>query len=145
MKPLEKPKSGGHSHGHSHGHDHGKHDPHAWQSIDAVKLYVANIRDGLIAADKAGEAVFRANAEKYLAELDKAKTEIAALLAPIAKDRLILTNHDAFGYLAREFGLRMEGARGLSTEAEPSATGYRAHRAPGTRAQGESGVSRECG
>jgi zinc/manganese transport system substrate-binding protein len=123
LKPLEKPKSGGHSHshGHSHGHDHGKHDPHAWQSIDAVKLYVGNIRDGLIAADKDGEAVFRANAEKYLAELDKAKMEIVALLAPVTKDRLILTNHDAFGYFAREFGLKMEGARGLSTEAEPSA------------------------
>ncbi len=121
LKPLEKPKSGGHGHGHSHGHDHGKHDPHAWQSIDAVKLYVGNIRDGLIAADKDGEAIFRANAEKYLAELDKAKTEIAALLAPVTKDRLILTNHDAFGYFAREFGLKMEGARGLSTEAEPSA------------------------
>ncbi len=119
LKPLEKPKAGGHDHG--HGHDHGKHDPHAWQSIDAVKLYVANIRDGLIAADKEGEAVFRANAEKYLAELDKAKAEITALLGPIAKDRLILTNHDAFGYFAREFGLKMEGARGLSTEAEPSA------------------------
>lgn len=123
LKPLEKPKAGGHDHGHghSHGHDHGKHDPHAWQSIEAVKLYVANIRDGLIASDKEGEAVFRANAEKYFGELDKTKAEIAALLGPIAKDRLILTNHDAFGYFAREFGLKMEGARGLSTEAEPSA------------------------
>lgn len=118
LKPLEKPK-GGHDHGHAH--DHGKHDPHAWQSIDAVKLYVANIRDGLIAADKAGEAMFRANADKYLAELDRAKAEIAGLLGPVAKDRLILTNHDAFGYFAREFGLKMEGARGLSTDAEPSA------------------------
>lgn len=120
LKPLEKPKSG-HGHGHSHGHDHGKHDPHAWQSIDAVKLYVANIRNGLIAADKDGEAIFRANADKYLAELDRVKAEITALLAPLGKDRLILTNHDAFGYFAREFGLKMEGARGLSTEAEPSA------------------------
>lgn len=119
LKPLEKPKSAGH--GHDHGHDHGKHDPHAWQSMDAVKLYVANIRDGLIAADKEGEATFRTNAEKYLAELDKAKAEITALLGSIPKDRLILTNHDAFGYFAREFGLKMEGARGLSTEAEPSA------------------------
>ncbi len=63
--------------------------------IDAVKLYVANIRDGLIATDKDGEAIFRANAEKYLAELDKAKAEINAVLGQSRKDRLILTNHDA--------------------------------------------------
>jgi zinc/manganese transport system substrate-binding protein len=121
LKPLEKAKAGGHDHGHSHGHDHGKHDPHAWQSIDAAKLYIANIRDGLIAADKEGEALFRANAARYIGELDAAKAEIAGLLGAIPKDRLILTNHDAFGYFAREFGLKMEGARGLSTAAEPSA------------------------
>lgn len=126
LNPLEKPESGGHDHGHGHAHghahDHGKHDPHAWQSIDAVKIYVGNIRDGLIAADKEGEAVFRANAEKYLAELDKAKTEIAGLLASIPKDnRLGIVNHDSFRYFTRDFGIRIEGARGLSTEAEPSA------------------------
>lgn len=121
---LEKPKSGGHGHGHDHGHahDHGKHDPHAWQSIEATKTFVANIRDGLIAADATGEAAFRANAERYLAELDKAKAEITAMLASIPRDnRLAIVNHDAFRYFTRDFGIRIEGARGLSTEAEPSA------------------------
>lgn len=124
LKPLEKPKSGGHDHGHSHGHshDHGKHDPHAWQSIEAAKTFVANIRDGLIAADPTGEAVFRASAERYLAELDKTKAEITAMLATIPQDnRLAIANHDAFRYFTRDFGIRIEGARGLSTEAEPSA------------------------
>jgi zinc/manganese transport system substrate-binding protein len=119
---LEKPKNGGHDHGHSHGHDQGKHDPHAWQSIDAAKTFVTNIRDGLIAADSSGEAAFRANAERYLAELDKVKAEITAMLASIPKDnRLAIANHDAFRYFTRDFGIRIEGARGLSTEAEPSA------------------------
>jgi zinc/manganese transport system substrate-binding protein len=119
---LEKPKAGGHDHGHSHGHDHAKHDPHAWQSIEAAKVFVANIRDGLIAADKAGEAIFRANAERYLGELDKARDEIIAMLASLPKDnRLAIVNHDAFRYFTRDFGIRIEGARGLSTEAEPSA------------------------
>lgn len=120
LTPLEKLKSGGHDHGHAH--DHGKHDPHAWQSIEAAKTFVANIRDGLIAADKSGEAIYRANAERYLGELDKAKTEIAAMLATIPKDnRLAIANHDAFRYFTRDFGIRIEGARGLSTETEPSA------------------------
>ena len=37
-------------------------DPHAWQSVANAKIYVANIRDALVAADPAGAAVYRANA-----------------------------------------------------------------------------------
>jgi zinc/manganese transport system substrate-binding protein len=124
LKPLEKPKAAGHDHGHGHGHghDHGKQDPHAWQSLDAAKQYVANIRDGLIAADGANAASYRMRAEAYLAEIDKAKAEIVALLQPIPRDtRLGITGHDAFRYLSRDTGIRIEGAHGLSTETEPSA------------------------
>ena len=45
-------------------------DPHAWQSVANAKIYVANIRDALIAADPAGAETYRANAEAYLAKLD---------------------------------------------------------------------------
>ena len=41
-------------------------DPHAWQDLANGKLYVANIRDGLIAADPDGKAIYEANAAKYL-------------------------------------------------------------------------------
>jgi len=49
IKPLER---GGE---HGHDHDHGRADPHAWQSVANAKIYVANIRDALIAADPAGK------------------------------------------------------------------------------------------
>ena len=42
-----KDKAG--AHGHKHGHDHDDDDPHAWQSVANAKVYVANIRDALIA------------------------------------------------------------------------------------------------
>src|SRR3954466_4818845 len=38
-------------------------DPHAWQSVANAKIYVADICDGLSAADPDGAAVYRANAE----------------------------------------------------------------------------------
>jgi zinc/manganese transport system substrate-binding protein len=120
---LDAPKSGsGHGHSHGHSHSHGKHDPHAWQSIDAAKIMAANIRDGLIAADAAGADDYRANAERYLGDLDKLKDEIRAILAAVPRDgRLAIVHHDSFRYLSRDFGIRIEAARGLSTEAEPSA------------------------
>jgi zinc/manganese transport system substrate-binding protein len=108
--------------GHSHGHDHGKVDPHAWQSVPNVKLYVATIRDALIAADPAGKLAYETNATKYLAELDMVDAEIRASVAKIPADRRkIITSHDAFGYLAATYGLQFIAPRGMSTEAEASA------------------------
>ena len=49
-------------------------DPHAWQSLANGKLYVANIRDALIAADPAGKATYEANAAKYLGEIAARRT-----------------------------------------------------------------------
>ena len=44
-------------------------DAHAWQSVANAKIYVANIRDGLIALDPAGKASYDANATAYLLSL----------------------------------------------------------------------------
>ena len=45
-------------------------DPHAWQSVANAKIYVANIRDALVAADPASAEAFKTNANAYLAKLD---------------------------------------------------------------------------
>lgn len=109
-------------HGHGHGHSHGKLDPHAWQSIEAAKTYVANIRDGLIKIDPAGKDAYTANAAAYTAELDKLKGEIVAALAAVPKEkRVAITSHDAMAYFGREFDFTLEAVQGVSTEGEPSA------------------------
>ena len=52
-------------HGDDHaGHDHGDRDPHAWQDMHQAEVYIANIRDGLIAADADNADAYRANAEQ---------------------------------------------------------------------------------
>jgi zinc/manganese transport system substrate-binding protein len=103
-------------------HGHGGLDPHAWQSIDAVKLYVANIRDGLSVADPAGAAIYTANAKDYLAKLDTLKAEVVATFAAIPLERRnVISNHDAFRYFQREFGLKFEGITGVSNENDPTA------------------------
>src|SRR5918995_1500277 len=108
--------------GHGHGHDHGALDPHAWQSVANVKLYVANIRDGLIAADPAGKADYEANAAAYLAKLDALDGEIRTAVERIPRDRRkIITSHDAFGYFQKAYGIVFVAPQGVSTEAEASA------------------------
>ena len=105
-----------------HAHDHGAIDPHAWQSIANAKIYVDNIRDALAAADPAGREAFAANAAAYIARLDALDAEVRAAMAAIPeKQRAIITSHDAFGYFANAYGLKIIAPQGVSTESEASA------------------------
>lgn len=97
-------------------------DPHAWQSVDNVKVYVANVRDALIAADPAGKPDYQANAAAYLGRLDALDREVRAALAAIAPGRRkLISTHDAFGYFAEAYGIDLIAPQGVSTDAEPSA------------------------
>jgi zinc/manganese transport system substrate-binding protein len=108
--------------GHGHSHSHGAVDPHAWQSVANAKTYVANIRDGLIAADPAGRSTYEANAAAYLQQLDALEGEVKAAIEKIPADRRkIITSHDAFGYFESAYGLDFIAPQGVSTEAEASA------------------------
>jgi zinc/manganese transport system substrate-binding protein len=100
----------------------GEVDPHAWQSIPNAKLYVANIRDGLISADPADKPVFEANAAAYLQRLDALDAEVKAEIAKIPRERReLISMHDAFGYLGSTYGIAFIAPHGVSTEAEGSA------------------------
>ncbi len=104
------------------GRDHAGVDPHAWQSVDNVRRYVANIRDALIKVDPAGTGTYAANAGAYLEKLDALDEEIRGTLAKIPADRRrVITSHDAFGYFADAYAIAFLAPEGLSTEAEPSA------------------------
>jgi zinc/manganese transport system substrate-binding protein len=118
-KGISPRKIGGHDHKHDHGHDV---DPHAWQNVANVKVYVDNIGAALAAADPAGAAVYRANAEAYQAKLDALEAEIRGTLAKIPQSRRkIITNHDAFGYLEAAYGIKFIAPQGAATDSEPSA------------------------
>ena len=103
-------------------HGHGDADPHAWQSVANAKIYVANIRDALVAADPAGKGTYEANATAYLAKLDALDAEMKAAVEKIPADRRkIITTHDAFGYFGAAYGIAFVAPLGVSTEAEVSA------------------------
>jgi zinc/manganese transport system substrate-binding protein len=97
-------------------------DPHAWQSVANAMIYVANIRDALVAADPADAGVFRNNAQVYLAKLDALDREVreAVALVPQAR-RKVISTHDAFGYFASAYGIEFIAPLGVSTESEASA------------------------
>ncbi len=103
-------------------HDHGRVDPHAWQSVANVKIYIANIRDALIQADPAGQGAYAANMAAYLAKLDALEKEVKETVAKIPADRRrLISSHDSFGYFADAYGIAFTAPQGVSTEAEASA------------------------
>jgi zinc/manganese transport system substrate-binding protein len=103
------------------GQDHGE-DPHAWHDVRNAKLYSETIRDALILADPQGREHYNQRAQDYLQALDALDTEIRRDLASIPPERrVIVTNHDAFGYFARAYQISMLAPQGVSTETEPSA------------------------
>jgi len=102
--------------------DEGGVDPHAWQDVANTKIYVANIRDALKAADPASAPLYEANAAAYLEKLTKLDAEIISAVNAIPRERRrIVSTHDAFGYFAARYGVAFVAPQGVSTEAEASA------------------------
>ena len=56
-------------------------DPHAWQSLANGKIYVANIRDALIAADPDAKATYEANAKQFLDRIAAMETTVKEAIA----------------------------------------------------------------
>lgn len=101
-------------------HNHGGMDPHAWQDLANARIYVSNIAKALSDADPANIEDYKARAAALIAEIDALETHTRAAIAAIpAERRIIITNHDAFGYFENAYGVTFLSATGISTDAEP--------------------------
>ncbi len=110
--------------GHNDHHHQGGVDPHVWFDPNNVMAWVDNIEHALSALDPGNSRVYRANAEKYKAELVALDSWIRDMVARVAKeDRKLVVDHAALGYFAHRYGFEQSGAvfPGFSTLTEPSA------------------------
>ena len=99
-------------------------DPHFWLDPNNVIKYVENIRDGLSQVDPDGAATYQANADAYSAKLKDVDRWIADRVNAVPEaDRLLVTNHDNFGYFADRYGFKIIGTvvPSVSTDSAPSA------------------------
>lgn len=104
---------------HAHKH-HGAYDPHYWLDIDnMIKMtQTMDSEFSKLLPEKAEQ--FHQNGAAYIAELQKLKTEYTSGLAE-CKNRTLISNHDAFGYLAHSNKLENVSVIGLSSDEQPSA------------------------
>jgi len=95
------------------------YDPHVWMDPSAWALAAETIRDTLINELPEHQDAFAQNADALIAEIHALDTYAKQVLSTIPKERRVLvTAHDAFGYLGRAYGIDVRGVQGISTESE---------------------------
>jgi len=107
-----------------HDHDHGGADPHVWMTPSNAVIMVQNIENALSALDPANAKTYSDNAAAYTARLETLDGWVQSQIDSIPQEkRLMVTDHNSFGYFANRYGLELVGAvvPAYSASAEPSA------------------------
>ena len=102
----------------------GQIDPHFWLDPSLAVTYIENIRAAFIRMDPEGAAEYNRNANLYeftLRDLDNWIRSEVEKIPP--ENRLMVTNHESFGYFIEHYGFRSAGSilPSPSSEASPSA------------------------
>lgn len=110
---------------HEEEHEHGEFNPHAWHDVKNAIQMVKNIREALVAADPPNAETYKANADKYIKELEALDTFVRQQVESLPKEsRKLVTSHDSFPYFAHAYGFEIVGwALPASTEAADPAAG----------------------
>lgn len=105
---------------HAHHHHHGAYDPHYWLDIDNMIKMTQTLDREFSKLIPTKAEIFHGNAATYIGELQKLKSEYATGLAE-CKNRTLISNHDAFGYLTHANNLENISVIGLSSDEQPNA------------------------
>lgn len=114
VKTITSDAIAGHDHDHAQedqekqaasGHDHGTYNPHIWLDPKRAIQQVENIRDGLIAADPDGKAIYTTNATAYIQQLQKLDAETTKKLQPYT-GKTFVAFHDFAPYFAQSYNLK---------------------------------------
>jgi zinc/manganese transport system substrate-binding protein len=110
--------------GESSGPEASQYDPHWWHDPQNAEAAVREIAGDLSEADPKDRATFEANARRYEAQLRRLDAGIARCIDTVpAEQRKLVTDHDAFGYFAKRYGVQVVGAviPSQTTQAQPNA------------------------
>jgi manganese/zinc/iron transport system substrate-binding protein len=96
-----------------------RYDPHVWFDVGLWEHAAAATAAALARLDPAHAGEYRRNARAYVRELDELDAYARRRLAEIpARQRVVVTSHDAFRYLGRRYGLDVVAIQGISTATE---------------------------
>ena len=90
--------------GHHHHHHHGMYDPHIWLAPKNGIIQAKNIADKLSEIDPENKDYYMENFEKIKKELEEIDKTYGEKLKN-KENKKFLVDHEAFSYLARDYGL----------------------------------------
>ena len=106
-----------------HGHEDGD-DPHIWTDPTRIAIAVEALEPVVSSLAGVDTAALSASISDYVAELSALDTSMNEALSAVPDvQRVLITNHEVFGYFADRYNFRVVGAiiPSLTTNAEPSA------------------------
>ncbi|WP_442951769.1 metal ABC transporter substrate-binding protein [Paenibacillus sp. GYB006] len=109
-------------HAHDHeddGHNHGSIDPHTWVSPKSALVMAENIKNSLVEADPEHKAGYEERYSELKQQLEDLDAKFSEQLSNVSQKEIVVS-HQAFGYLARDYGLTQHSIMGLSPDAEPT-------------------------
>jgi len=101
----------------------GSKDPHVWMDVSRMAKAATVIGDRL--AKVTGDPTYTGCGKKVAATLTTTDAQVRAILDAVpAASRILVTDHDAFGYFSRAYNFTVAGAviPGGSTLAQPSSS-----------------------
>ncbi|MGF6352921.1 zinc transport system substrate-binding protein [Paenibacillus sp. 4624] len=135
IKLLSAEGDDGHGHGEEHEDEHADDhadesgneeqiadhhiDPHTWVSPKSAMIMAENIKDSLVEVDPEHKAGYEQRYEELHTKLEALDQRFTNELASVPNKEIVVS-HQAFGYLARDYGLKQHAIMGLSPDAEPT-------------------------
>ena len=124
---VEGMEGHGHNHDHEHEHEEDEHhheityDEHIWTSPVGAEELCRAVCDALCAADAAHAEDYRANLERYLAELDALDAAFAQVAADAKRCTLVFGDRFPLLYFCKTYNLDYRAAfHGCAGDTEPS-------------------------
>jgi manganese/zinc/iron transport system substrate-binding protein len=97
----------------------GHPDPHVWFDPTLWAMAADEVAATLAAIDPSSAGAYAQRAAAFKDELAALDAETRAAVQAIpAEQRVIVTSHDAFGYLGARYGLDVVAIQGISTQSE---------------------------
>ncbi|WP_411735159.1 metal ABC transporter substrate-binding protein [Paenibacillus sp. M2] len=134
VKLLTAEGDDGHGHGEEHEDEHADEhtdeatsedvadhhiDPHTWVSPKSAMIMAENIKNSLVETDPDHKAGYEQRYEELRTKLETLDQRFTDELANVPNNEIVVS-HQAFGYLARDYGLTQHAIMGLSPDAEPT-------------------------
>ncbi len=100
-------------------HHHGEYDPHFWLDPVLAQEMTKSIMEALTAADPENRGLYEENYILVSRDLEELHHTYETTLTRCSKKQFVVT-HEAFGYLAKRYGLEQISIMGVSAESEPT-------------------------